>query len=76
MTAMPPAPMAAACLAYKRQHGKHLRVHLLLFITHRVKNIIYTPALGTLADSVLPHERSHGPICIKKQIQKILGRFQ
>lgn len=56
MTAMPPAPMAAACLAYKRQSGKYLRVHLLLFITHRVKNIIYTPALGTLADSMLPHE--------------------
>lgn len=55
MTAMPSAPMAAACLAYKRQSGKYLKVHLLLFITHRVKNI-YTPALGTLADSVLPHE--------------------
>lgn len=56
MTAMPPTPMAAACLAYKRQRGKYLSIHLLLFITLRVKNIIYTPALGTLGDSVLPHE--------------------
>lgn len=67
--------MAAACLAYKRQSGKYLRVHLLLFIPHRVKSIIYTPALGTLADSVLPHEWSRGPICTKNKFRRFWGGF-
>lgn len=60
ITAIALAPMAAACLAYKRENEKNLKVQLLyMYDTHGEKeshHIIYAPALGTLADLVLPHE--------------------
>lgn len=38
ITAIPLAPMAAACLAYKRENGKYLKVHLLyIYYTYSEK---------------------------------------
>lgn len=60
ITAIPLAPMAAACLAYERENRKipEGTSAFFLFITHIVKRnrIIYAPGLGTLVDLVLPHE--------------------
>lgn len=59
ITAIPLAPMAAACLAYEREQKipEGTSAFFFLFITHIVKRncIIYTPGLGTLVDLVLPH---------------------
>lgn len=43
ITAIPLAPMAAACLAYERENRKHLKVHLLFFTyyTHSEKELYH-----------------------------------